>query len=167
MSEMNSRFKGVIKRLYQDAKVGATSGWTVRAGADSFMATCAASQTNATLIVPLVGLEDGDRIVGFHVNGQIESAGNAVTFNVKLHSSIPVAAGSTHTALSGTTSNTISKTADTALNEDNTKFNLQADNQVVVDANKAYFAVVTATTLGSTDIEFLGLALHIVRGNKR
>ncbi len=158
---MNERFPAVVKRIYQDAKVGAASGWTVRAGADSFMATCAASQTNATLIVPLTGLEVGDRIVGFHMNGQIESGGNAVNFNIKLASSIPVAAGSTHSAVTGTTGNTITKAADTALNEDNTKFNLPESAQIVVESGKAYFAIVTATTLGSTDIEFLALVLHI------
>lgn len=167
MTQMNNRFPQVVKRLYQDGKVGAAAGWTVRAGADSFMATLGAGLADDTLVIPLHGLEEGDRIVGYHVIGQIESAGNAASFNVKLHSSIPVAAGSTHTALTGTTCNTVSKTADTALTEANTKFNIAEANQPVVDSGKAYFAVITGTTGASTDIEFLGLVLHIVRANKR
>lgn len=167
MSEMNNRFPEPVKRIFQVAKVGAAAGWTVNAGANTFMSTCAASQTNATLVVPLTGLEIGDRIVGHHMIGQIESAGNAVSIAAKLTEFAAVAAGSVATDKTGTTGTTLTVTADTAMTESNTKKTFDSANEVVVEDGKTYFAIITATTLGSTDIELLGFVLHIKRGKTR
>ena len=163
MGNMNERFGDPVKRIYQDAKVGATAGWTVRAAADTWMSTCAASATAGTLIVPLVGLEIGDRIVGHHLVGQIESAGGAVTIAAKITEFKAVAAASVATDKTGTTGTTLSVIADTAMTETNTKKTFDTANEVLVEAGKSYFAVVTATTAGSTDIELLALVLHIKR----
>lgn len=151
----------VVKILVPDAKVGATSGWTVRAGADSFMATCAASQSAATLVVPIPGLVEGDRIEGYHIVGQIESGGNAVTVDCAIYESLAVAAASTHTVQPGTSMTQLSVTADTAMTESNTKKVFADTQRVVVKAGAAYFALITATTNGSTDIEFLALVVHV------
>lgn len=158
---MNERFPRVRRRLYQQAKVGATAGWTVNAAADTFMSTCAQNATNGTLIIPLRGLEIGDRMVGHHMVGQIDSAGNAVTIVAKIVEFAAVAAGSVATDKPGTTGTTLSVTADTAMTEANTKKIFDDANQVVVEDGKTYFAIVTATTGATTDIELLGLVLHI------
>lgn len=160
---MNSRFgSGEVKRIFQDAKVGATSSWTVRAGADSFMATLAASSTaDATLVFPLHGLHVGDVITGYHLIGQIDSAGNAVTLDAQLYESLAVAAASTHTGKTGTAMTQLSVTADTKVNELNAVKKFAAADLVTVAEDAAYFVLVDATTLASTDIELLGLVLHV------
>ena len=163
---MNERFPRVRRRLYQSAKVGATAGWTVNAGADTFMSTCAAGAAGGTLIVPLPFLEIGDRIVGHHMIGQIESAGNIATIAAKIVEFAAVAAASVATDKTGTTGTTLSVTADTAMTEDNTKKIFDDANQVVVEDGKTYFAIITATTAGTTDIELLGLVLHIKPSTK-
>lgn len=163
---MNERFPRIRKRIYQQAKVGATAGWTVNAGVDTFMATCAQNGTSSTLIVPLPGLEVGDRIVGHHMIGQIDSAGNAASIAAKITEFAALAAASVATDKTGTTGTTLSVTADTAMTETNTKKTFDTDNEVVVEDGKTYFAVVTATTGGTTDIELLGLVLHIKPNTK-
>ncbi len=167
MTEMNNRFPQVVKRLFQTAKVGGAAGWTVNAAASTFMSTCAASQAGAILIVPLNGLEVGDRIVGHHMVGQIESGGNAVNIAAKISEFAAVAAGSVATDKTGTTGTTLTVTADTAMTEANTKKTFDSANEVVVEDGKSYFAIITATTLASTDIELLAFVAHIKRGARR
>lgn len=150
----------VEKRIIQDGKVGGTSGWTVRAAADSFMATMAQNGTAGTLVVPLPNLKKGDVLVGYDIIGQIDSAGNTVTLDCQLYESLPVAAGSTHTAIEGTSMDQVSVTADTKLSSGNArKLFDNAEKTVAEDA--AYFALITGTTGGTTDVEFLGLVLHV------
>lgn len=155
------RFNETTKRIYQTAKVGATSGWVVNGAADTFMSTLPQSQTNSTLVMPLTGLEVGDKIVGVHLEGQIDSAGNAATIKHQLYEFDPQAAGSVASALSGTLSNTLSVTADTELSETNTKKSYADANQVTVKAGRTYFLLITATTGGTTDQELLGAVLHM------
>lgn len=162
---MNERFPGVIKRMYQQAKVGGTAGWTVNAGVDTFMSTCAASAANGTLIVPLTGLEVGDKIVGHHMVGQIESGGNAVNVFAKLYEFVPAAAASAAAVLAGTTGPTVTAIADAVISENNSLHVIGSANHVVVNADKGYFAIIDAVTLASTDIELLAFFLHIMKAN--
>lgn len=158
--KMNSRMDSDIeKRLIQDAKVGATAGWTVRAAADNWMSTVAASQTNATLIVPLSGLKNKDKIVGYHLLGQIESVGGTASIAAKIGKSTPVAAGSTHADVAGTSLAALSVTAQTALTKLNTKKTLA--NEILVSEDNTYYMVLTATTALATDIELLGVVLYV------
>ena len=161
---MNSRFKKPVKRLYQQAKVGVTAGWTVNAAANTFMSTCAASASGGTLIVPLPGLEIGDRIVGHHMVGQIESAGGSVAIAAKIAEFKAVAAASEANDKTGTTGTTLTVTADTAMTEANTKKTIDDANVVLVEDGKTYFAIITVTNDGSTDVELLGFVLHIIKG---
>lgn len=158
---MNERFPRIRRRIFQQAKVGATAGWTVNAGVDTFMSTCAQNATNGTLIIPLRGIEIGDRIVGHHMIGQIDSAGNAASISAKITEFAAVAAGSVATDKTGTTGSVLSVTADTAMTEANTKKIFDTANEVLVEDGKTYFAIVTATTGATTDIELLGLVLRI------
>lgn len=162
LERMNSRLdSAVVKKLYQDAKIGSAAGWTVRAAADSFMATCAASTTAGMLVVPLTGLNVGDRIDGYNLVGQIESAGGAVTLDAALYESIAVAAGSTHTAVTGTSMTQITASADKAVTAANSTKTFDESKRVTVAEGKAYFLRLNATTAGSTDIEFLAAVLHV------
>lgn len=164
--QWNNRFgNGIEKILYQDGKVGATAGWTVRAAADTWMATVAASQTAGTLVIPFAGLRVGDLITGYHLLGQIDSAGNAVTLDAALYEFVPAVAASAASALSGTSMTQVSVTADTKLDVNNTEKKLTEANWIEVQQDRTLFALLTATTLGTTDIELLGLVLSVKRVN--
>lgn len=162
---MNERHPGVIKRMYQDGKVGGTAGWTVRAAADTWMSTCAASATAGTLVIPLTGLEVGDIIVGHHLLGQCESAGNAAKINAEIYKFAPIAAASAASliARSGPThaAARFSVIADTALVEANTGYNIPQADWIKIAEGLSYFALITATTAGSTDFELLAFMLHL------
>ena len=162
----NSRFgDGIRKIIHQIAKVGATAGWTVNAGVDTFMSTCAAGSTAATLVIPLPGLRVDDIITGFHLLGQIESAGNAATLDAALYEFVPAAAASAAAVLSGTSMTQISVTADAAIDVNNSKTEFTDANRVVVAQDRSYFALLTATTNASTDIELLGFVPYIKETN--
>lgn len=164
--QWNNRFgNGIEKILYQDGKVGATAGWTVRAAADTWMATVAASQTAGTLVIPFAGLRVGDLITGYHLLGQIDSGGNAVTLDAALYEFVPAVAASAASALSGTSMTQVSVTADTKLDVNNTEKKLTEANWIEVQQDRTLFALLTATTLGTTDIELLGLVLSVKRVN--
>jgi hypothetical protein len=130
-------------------KVGAGAGWVVNAAADLFQATCPASQTAATLVVPIFGLKVGWTITGFRVVMQIESAGGTVTVDAALRAQTNVAADPTD-ALIGAGMTQASVTADTALS--GTKTGL---TEVVV-STKSYYLLITVTTGSSCDIRYLG-----------
>lgn len=141
-------------------KVGATSGWTVGAATNvGRLATMAASQTAGTLVVPINGLFWGDRITGYHLIGQIESAGNAVTLDAALHEVIAAAADLSAGAVSGSSMTQISVTADTQIDRSNSYKELTTPK--VVGEMGALYLLITGTTLGSTDIDLAAVAIEV------
>lgn len=157
-------FSGTVSRDTQwfqiapRAKVGATAGWTVAAADDlGLMATCPASQTAATLVVPIDDLHIGDVITGFGVVAQIESAGGAVTLDADLRALTAADADFTDASLATLTQ--ISVTADDSF--DGVATGTKESITVTVTAGKKYYLLLTATTAGSTDIALGGLTLKI------
>lgn len=141
-----------------DPKVGATAGWTVAAANDTgLMGTVAASQTAATLVVPLTNLHIGDVITGFGVNAQIESAGGAVTLDCALRKM--TGADADYTDASVATMTQISVTADDSFNGVST--GTKTGISETVTAGVKYYMLLTATTAGSTDIALGGLTLQV------
>jgi hypothetical protein len=137
---------GVTKQVASRAKVGSAAGWVVGAATNlPYVATMAASQTAGTLVIPLDGLKIGDTITGFRIVAQVESAGNAVTIDAALRAVTNVAAEPTD-ALIGAGMTQVSVTADTAVSA--TKTGLAE----TVTSGKSYYLLITASTLGSTDI---------------
>jgi len=136
------------------AKAGTTAGWTVRAGDNISLATCPASQTSATLVLPVtVDLRVGWTITGFKVIGQIESAGNTATLDADLrkHTS---AAGDVADASVGAITQ-ISATEDTAVATAKTGLS------EVVAAGETFYVLLTATTAASTDVALQGITLTV------
>lgn len=129
------------------AKAGTSAGWTVNAGNNiGTIATVAASQSGATLVVAIPNLHVGDTITGFSVYSSINSAGGAVTLDANLRSlTIGAAASATDASIASITQVSVSTaTASTA-----TKSGLST----VVAAGVNYYLLLTATTAGSTTIE--------------
>lgn len=139
------------------AKAGATAGWTVAAGANIALATCAASSTAATLVVPITGLKVGQKITGFHLIGQIESAGGTVTVDAQLRKHTSAAADVADALVGSITQ--VSVTADTILSASNSLKDLTAPE--VVGEDETFYVLVTATTAASTDVALQGVALLV------
>jgi hypothetical protein len=136
---------GYTVQLATGAKAGASSGWAVAAGDNlPYLATLPASQTAATLIVPIGGLHLGDTITGFKVIAQIESAGNTATLDGNLRATTNVAAEPTDASIGSITQ--VSATADTAVSSSATGL-----TEVVV-SGKTYYLKLTGTTEASTDM---------------
>lgn len=136
------------------AKVGGTAGWTVAAADDlPYMGTVAASQTAATLVVPIDGLKVGETITGFKVVAQIESGGNTVTLDADLRKITNAAAEPTDGSVGAITQ--VSATEDTAVAAEKTGLT------EVVAATETFYILLTATTAASTDIILLGLTVTV------
>lgn len=135
------------------AKVGTTSGWVVGAANNlGLLATCPASQTGSTLVIPLTGVFNvGDTITGVHLVGQIESAGNAVTLDMALRKMTAAAADVSDASVASMTQ--LSVTADTIISSSNAGITGLTE---VVGADETFYLLVTATTLGATDIALQG-----------
>ena len=137
-----------------DCKVGAAAGWTVAAGANTALVTCAASQTAATLVIPIkVPLKVGWTITAFSVIAQIESAGGTVTLDAALRKQTNAAGDVVDASVGAITQ--VSVTADTAVATAKTGLS------EVVAANETFYILVTATTVGSTDIALQGITLTV------
>lgn len=157
---------GTMKSTTQDlictgySKVGATAGWTVGGGAVNIgrLATCPASQTAATLVVPVEGLQVGDVIEGFYLQGQIESAGNTVTLDANLRSFTVGTADMTDASVGSITQ--ISKTADSEVDVNNS---LKSGLAAQVTTKKSFYVLLTATTGASTDIDLGAVVVRVRR----
>ena len=137
-----------------DAKVGATAGWVVAAAANTALVTCPASQTAATLVIPIkVPLKVGWTITGFSIIAQIESAGGAVTLDAALRKQTNVAGDVTDASVGAITQ--VSVTADTASTASKTGLT------EVVAVGETFYILVTATTAASTDIVLQGITLTV------
>lgn len=129
-------------------KIGGTAGFTVRAANNTDLATCAASQTGAKFVIPLVGLNVGDKIEAFSLIGQIESAGAAVTVDVNLRKMTAAAADVADASIDTITQ--LSVTAQTIMSEANTKKVLATPQ--VIGEGETYYLLVTVTTAALTDV---------------
>lgn len=139
-------------------KAGATAGWVVAAAADLSLATVPASQTASTLVVPVTGLNVGDKIVGMYCTGQIESGGNAVTLDMSLRKMTAAAADVSDAAVAAITQ--VSVTADTILSSANTRKDEFSEE---VGADESFYLLLAATTLGSTDVALQSITVEIER----
>lgn len=145
------------KRLVQNAaKVGGTAGWVVNAADDkNSLARLPASQTASTLVVPLSFLKVGDTLTGFHLVGQIESAGNAVTIDADLRKQTAAAADLSDASVGAITQ--LSVTGDTIISASNSR---KASLSDVVGADETFYVLITATTGASTDIDLQAVAVE-------
>lgn len=136
------------------AKVGGTAGWTVGAADDlGLAATCPASQTASTLVLPISGLKVGDTITAFKVVAQIESGGNTVTLDANLRKLTTAAADVTDASVGSISQ--VSVTEDTAVAEEVTGLS------EVVAADETFYVLLTATTAASTDIALQGVTVTV------
>lgn len=136
-----------------NAKVGDTAGWVVSVDDDICLSTLPASQTESTLVVP-VSLEVGQKIVGFFLVGQVESAAEAVVLDCAFKKHTAVAAGATLTVIADMTQ--VSVVADTALTSANTFTDVREE---VVGESDNYFFLITGTTLADTDVALQGIGV--------
>lgn len=148
----------VVVPICGNAKVGATGGWVITAGTNICHATLPASQTGSTLVVPITGLEIGDTLTGVSVTGQVESAGNNVTCVMSVRK-LTTAAGANVDAELGT-DNVGTLTADTLISSDNLEVTGLTE---VLAKGETVYALFTATTAASTDIDITGLVVTVTR----
>ncbi len=129
--------------------IGATAGFTITAS-NTGLALCPASQTNATWIIPVINLREGDVITGMYLSGQIESAGGAATTDMSLRAT--TAAAGDHTDASIQAMAQVDVTADYLIDETTA---VATPHTVIHGEN--YYLLITVTTAGSTD-EAIGYA---------
>lgn len=140
------------------AKAGATAGFSVNPGDNKgILASCPASKTAATLVVPLSDLKAGWTIQGFYLNGNIISAGGAVTIDAALRTLTPNIAGATDAAVSGGAITQVSKSAGYLLLPADGKTGI---GQVVTDG-VTYYLLITVSTAASTSVEIDNITLLI------
>lgn len=141
-----------------NAKVGATAGWVITAGTNISHATLPASQTSSTLVVPITGLEIGDKITAVAACGQVESAGNNVTLTMSVRKLTNAAADNTDAQLD--TDNVGTLTADTVLSASNLGVTGLTE---VVGADESFYCLFTGTTAASTDIDLTHLLVTVTK----
>lgn len=133
------------------AKIGATSGFAVNAATDKgILATCPASQTASTLVIPLTGLKVGHTLQSFTVNGNVISVGGAVTVDASLRSLTPNAAGATDAAVATGAMTQVPASANLLLSNANAT---KAAIGQVIAAGVTYYLLVKVTTAAATSVE--------------
>lgn len=139
-------------------KVGGTAGFTVGAANNvGRMATVAASQSGAKLVVPIDNLKVGWQITGFGALGQIQSVGGAVTLDLELRKLGIAAADITDASV--TTMTQLAVTAQTAVGPSNAIKTLTTAE--VVGNGQIFYLIVTVTTAASTDVDLMGLFVDV------
>jgi len=156
LNQVAANTKKRIINAAGQAKAGATTGFVVAVADNVALVTCPASKTAATLVIPIPQLKEGDVINGFHLVGQIESAGGTVTVDADLRVQTAAAADVVDASVGAITQ--LSVIADTVMSASNTEKKFL--NQVV-GANESYYVLVTATTAASTDIALQAVALNV------
>lgn len=151
---------GVQRSINVGAKIGATAGATVAHADDlASLFRVPASQTASTVVIPIPGLKVGDIVTSFHLNGQIESAGNTATLDAALHKMTAVVGDNTDTAITGGGITQVSVTADTLLSSANTApASMTAET---LAAGESIFLLVTVTTAASTDVDVLNVVVTV------
>ncbi len=139
------------------AKIGTIAGWIIQTNDNlGLAASCQASITAATLVIPVPGLTVGDKITAFSVVGQIESGGNTVTLDANLRKMTAAAADVADASVGAITQ--ISVTADTIISSAKTGLT------EIVAANETFYILLTATTGVLTDIALQGITITVSEG---
>lgn len=148
-----------VLQIQAGAKVGATAGAVVNAADDkNSLFRVPASQSAATVVVPLTGLKVGSTVTSYYIVGQIESAGGSVTVDAALRKQTAAAADLTDAAITGGGIAQLAVTADTIMSSSNTSpASMTAE---VLGANETLYLLITITTAGSTDVD--AQAVHVV-----
>lgn len=145
-------------------KVGATAGFVVTGATDKSHATVPAGTAAATLKIAIPNLEVGDVITGYSLNGQIESAGQAVTIDADLRKNTAGTADNTDASCNASTGAQmaqLSVTADTLVSSANAAKTLTTPETVGVA--ETIYLLLTVTTGSSTDIDLLNVVFNITR----
>jgi hypothetical protein len=147
--------KVIISGAEGGVSSGLASGWV---SPNYGYASLPAGETDSELIVPVSGLKVGTQLVGYYLQGRFESAGNAVSL-VSIPSLVsPTASSVNDNSLPGTSTITISGTADTLLSQANSYGNI---NYTLKDGDNPYFYF-TGTTAASTGIFLTGIVLLVL-----
>ena len=134
-------------------RVGGTAGFG--STDDGGAATCPASQTAATWIIPIPWLKVGDTINSYELHGQLESAANQVTVDCDLRKITSGTAADPVDASIGAITQ-VDKTADYLIAESKTLASAE-----VIASTEAIYALITVTTGASTDVYITSLELNI------
>jgi hypothetical protein len=134
-------------------KVGATAGWTTNNDTSTYK--CPASQTAATLTIPL-NLGRGWVIRGFKVIGQVESAGNNATIDADLRKTTGAAGDLTDASVGAITQHTY--TADAIVVDEKIFSTWEA-----VSTSTTNYVKLTATTAANTDFDIQGVEVYMER----
>ena len=146
-------------RVYNnDAKVGATAGWTVRDATDKgTLGLLPQSQTSSTLVVPITGLKVGDTIESYYIVGQLESAGGDVTLVANLRKLTAAAADNTDASVATVT---LAHTAANDLILDSSTF-VKTGLVEEVAEGETFYMLITGTTAASTDVALMAVAVSV------
>jgi hypothetical protein len=136
------------------SRIGATSGWVTNAASDAALVTLPASQTNATLVVAVGPMKVGCTITGFHLIGQVESAGNNVTINAALRKMTAAAADVADASVGAITELVVN--SDTIISSANAG---KTGLSEVAGEDEIFYVLIRGTTTGSTDIALQGVAI--------
>lgn len=139
-------------------KAATATGWATAAVDELPLATLAASKTGSKLLIPIPNLVVGDVITGFHLIGQIESAGGTVTLDCDLRKTTAAAADVTDASIATMTQ--LSVTADTAVTVSNTA---KTGLSETVAADCSYYLLIAGTTASSTDIALQAAAVTVTK----
>lgn len=153
--------KSGIKKIYnQQAKEGATAGWNVDVAEDrALLGHVPNSKTACTLIIPLPGLNVGDTIVSFFLNGRIESAGSTVTVDAELFKHTAGAGAIADASLGAITQ--VSETGDFLLSAASAGKILAAP-EGMGDA-ETFYVVVTVTTGADGEVELISAGINLTQ----
>jgi hypothetical protein len=116
-----------------------------------------ASKTASTLLNPIGGMRIGDTITGFHLIGQIESAGAAATLDCNLRKLTAAAADNVDSSVGSMAQ--LAVTAQTKVDENNARLTGLTE---VVPQDASYYLLITGTTAALTDIVLVGIVLDIL-----
>ena len=116
----------------------------------------AASSTSKTMVFQVPGLNVGDKVTGFRIVGQGESAGGTATLDADFRKNTKGVAAIADASVGAITQ--LSITADSAVDEE--KIFTTAE---VIAADSQYYVLVDGTTAASTDFDITGIEVDVVR----
>jgi len=136
------------------AKLGATAGWTApETGVDSSVVQCPASQTAATLVLPINGLAVGDTITGLCMKGGTAGAA-AKTLAWSLYK-VTGASGTITPALIQALTSDATGTAHAVSTE------TLLTTPYKIATNEQYYVLFTTTTAAGVTFDLTGVEVYV------
>jgi hypothetical protein len=148
----------IICSAVGNSKIGATGGWDIFPALDSSYIQLSGQNSWSTVSISVPAMQEGDVIIGYHLIGRIETAGDNASLEFALCKIRPFQNYMSGSGVQGIGGQAISVSAESNLLLSNLNAGRSGFSEVV-DGTETFAVMITGSSSGAAIIQITGVAI--------